>query len=254
MLLQHWTGESQLDEQATSAELLKAWQDWYAKQYPSRPKAELPVPSSESKWKMDELLAHLTSESGSTGTPEQGSSVFSKAQCAKCHRHGSQGENLGPDLTSLARRARRKRKCWNPSFTRPTSSVTNLARRHWLLPLGGRTRGSCCRDPWARKSSGSPTARNARSRNLKSKRSNPAPSPVCLTTYWIPVTLEDISDLFAYLGALPTESVARKPTTETKADTKKADTKRVDTKTTDTRKAEAKKIDPKKKTALQQKR
>jgi len=34
--------------------------------------------------------------------------VFVKAQCAKCHRFEGQGESMGPDLTTVAKRFTRK--------------------------------------------------------------------------------------------------------------------------------------------------
>ncbi len=34
--------------------------------------------------------------------------IFTKARCVKCHRFQSEGENVGPDLTSVRRRFQRK--------------------------------------------------------------------------------------------------------------------------------------------------
>ena len=60
----------------------------------------------ESKWKFDELLTYLEG-GGRKGDVTKGRAAFEKGQCLKCHKYGSEGEGLGPDLTTLSKRFKR---------------------------------------------------------------------------------------------------------------------------------------------------
>ncbi|MFO0852442.1 MAG: c-type cytochrome [Gemmataceae bacterium] len=55
------------------------------------------LPSPDRQKVIDEFLT-TTKEKGD---PAVGKAVF-KAQCAKCHKHQGEGENIGPDLTGMA--------------------------------------------------------------------------------------------------------------------------------------------------------
>lgn len=55
------------------------------------------LPSPDRQKVIDSLLPLLKK----TGDVERGRAVF-KAQCAKCHKHSGEGENIGPDLTGMA--------------------------------------------------------------------------------------------------------------------------------------------------------
>ena len=39
---------------------------------------------------------------------KRGKLVFTKAQCIKCHKYGTEGESIGPDLTTLSKRFKRR--------------------------------------------------------------------------------------------------------------------------------------------------
>ena len=54
------------------------------------------LPSPDRQKVIDEFLT-ATKEKGD---PAAGKAVF-KAQCAKCHKHQGEGENIGPDLTGI---------------------------------------------------------------------------------------------------------------------------------------------------------
>ena len=84
------------------------WQEWYATTYPNHPKAKLPVESESGKWKIDDILDSLNDHEAAKGAAVRGESVFAKAQCIKCHRHGDLGEPMGPDLTTITRRFRKE--------------------------------------------------------------------------------------------------------------------------------------------------
>jgi putative heme-binding domain-containing protein len=57
---------------------------------------------------MERIEEFLDGESGRSGDPANGQIAFEKAQCSACHRFGSSGGALGPDLTALSRRFTRK--------------------------------------------------------------------------------------------------------------------------------------------------
>lgn len=106
-LLDHWSGQPAANQNGPTSNWqnrLAGWQQWYAKHFPGAPPAELPVDSGQDKWSHDELLAFLRTGSGKAGNAQRGLAAFAKADCFKCHRCGGQGENIGPDLTTVAQR------------------------------------------------------------------------------------------------------------------------------------------------------
>jgi putative heme-binding domain-containing protein len=107
-LLEYWTSEQPASENAELTQRLEAWQKWFAETYPDFPEAKLPVAKEGSKWQMDELLQYLSSEESTKASAEKGAQVFAKAQCIKCHRFGDRGESLGPDLSTLSSRFMRR--------------------------------------------------------------------------------------------------------------------------------------------------
>jgi putative heme-binding domain-containing protein len=110
-LLRHWTDGKQFGAETGDWKAeLAAWSRWFAQTFPQEP----PLPdasallSAESKYRYDELLAFLERDpAGRAGEPSRGRLVFEKAQCAKCHKFGSLGEGVGPDLTTLSSRFKR---------------------------------------------------------------------------------------------------------------------------------------------------
>ncbi len=107
-LLRQWSGRSFGAEQAEWDRELKLWARWFGQSFPK----EAPLPFvgveklPESKYAMDELLAYLDKE-GRNGDVTRGRAVFEKALCIKCHKFGSEGEGVGPDLTALSKRFKR---------------------------------------------------------------------------------------------------------------------------------------------------
>src|SRR5262249_42334996 len=89
---------------------LTAWTRWFAQTFPKEP----PLPDIagdkpvESKYKFVELLTFLERDSaGRSGDVRRGRIVFEKAQCLKCHKYGTEGEGIGPDLTTASSRFKR---------------------------------------------------------------------------------------------------------------------------------------------------
>jgi putative heme-binding domain-containing protein len=208
-LLQHWTGESLLDDQATPELRVKAWQDWYAATYPDRPRAELPVAAQDSKWKFDELLTHLASDAGSTGSAEKGAAVFEKAQCAKCHRFGTRGENLGPDLTSLAKRFRKQEVL--ESILYPSHVISDQYSAKSVTTTNGTTyTGVVLPGAAGEKIIVQANGEKKVVKESQIESTTPSSKSSMPDNLLDPLSLEEISDLFAYLGMLPTPSLTRK--------------------------------------------
>ncbi len=103
-LLEHWQGFTDSQGGIPWQKGVEAWKNWFAETYPDEPLPELST-TSGGKWDYDALLNHLkeASEDG-TGSVENGRLVFAKAQCANCHRFESNGESMGPDLTTVSKR------------------------------------------------------------------------------------------------------------------------------------------------------
>jgi putative membrane-bound dehydrogenase-like protein len=83
------------------------YQKWYREKFPMAPSPELPkADSSKLKYTFQQIVD--LAEHDSRGSAERGRLVFTKAKCVKCHRFQSEGEGVGPDLTSIRRRFQRK--------------------------------------------------------------------------------------------------------------------------------------------------
>ncbi len=108
LLLQHWTGQKPADARGPWPGVLAAWQKWFVAKYPDQPEPVLPVEAAGTKWTFAELANFLASGEGAAGNAQRGAVVFEKAQCIKCHRYGTRGEGIGPDLSNVAKRFQRK--------------------------------------------------------------------------------------------------------------------------------------------------
>jgi putative heme-binding domain-containing protein len=106
-LLRHWTADKKFGAaDGDWRSELTAWSRWFAQTFPKDP----PLPDivrekpPESRYKFEELRAFLT---GCNGDARRGRAVFEKAQCIRCHRYGKDGEQMGPDLTTVSKRFER---------------------------------------------------------------------------------------------------------------------------------------------------
>ena len=107
-LLERWTGETNGEPSEAWDKTMARWQEWFGIMYPDSPAATLPVETAANRWTLEELLNHVEGPSPAVGDAGRGREVFVKAQCAKCHRMGADGEAMGPDLTTLAQRFQKK--------------------------------------------------------------------------------------------------------------------------------------------------
>ncbi|MCB9875634.1 MAG: HEAT repeat domain-containing protein [Planctomycetaceae bacterium] len=207
-LLQHWTGIQAASPDASWEDTMKAWQEWFAEKYPDRPRAELPTPDENSKWKFDELVEHLTSEQGSQGSVAKGELVFTKAQCAKCHKFGDLGESLGPDLTAISKRFMRKEVLQSILF--PSHVISSQHAAKTIVTTNGRSYTGIV----GAGAAGAKIVLQANGEKFTVQANEideivPSPKSAMPDGLLNTLTLEEISDLFAYLGVIPSQSVAR---------------------------------------------
>jgi putative heme-binding domain-containing protein len=104
-LLEHWQGYAPNSDSPPWQTALEAWKRWFKDEYPDQPVPELLTSGTEGKWDEQALLKHLgRAEQDTLGSVTNGKAVFAKAQCASCHRFGGEGESMGPDLTGVGKR------------------------------------------------------------------------------------------------------------------------------------------------------
>ncbi|WP_164100946.1 DUF7133 domain-containing protein [Candidatus Laterigemmans baculatus] len=206
-LLTHWTGY-----QSDTGEPLdmRGWQKWYARAYPDRPAAELPTSDEESRWDFDQLVTYITSEAGRYGDPLKGRDVYRAASCAACHRFGDQGDSVGPDLTQIARRFTKREVL--ESILYPAHVISDQYVNRRVLTLDGKVYVGLV----AEASNGELTIRNAANevRTVKAQDVDqilPSSSSIMPSGLLDSLSLQEISDLMAYMGVLPPLEVANRP-------------------------------------------
>jgi len=106
-LLLRWTGEKIVQPRETWQTALPVWQKWFTEKYPNQPEATLPQ-EPEGQQVFASVTELLASPAGGEGDAARGATVFEKAQCIKCHRYGTRGEGIGPDLTNVSKRFQKK--------------------------------------------------------------------------------------------------------------------------------------------------
>ena len=102
-LLEHWSGQETQVQSNQWLSRLNSWRLWYETQFPGAEKislatSEVPI----GRYSVNGLLTSI--QTSASGDVRRGHEIFTKAQCASCHRVGTHGESVGPDLTNLAQR------------------------------------------------------------------------------------------------------------------------------------------------------
>jgi putative heme-binding domain-containing protein len=193
-LLTHWTGV------ATSADLAQA-QAWYARQFPDAPPATLPENSGRNRWSYEELVSFLDSDAGRSGDARRGMAAFKKAQCAACHRFGTYGESIGPDLTTVVRRFHTKEIV--EAIVYPSHVISDQYASK-LVEANGRTYNGLAvadgADTIVVLTSDGRQHRIPKSSVEAIEPSNISVMPDSLLNI---LTLEEVADLFAYLRSEP---------------------------------------------------
>ena len=205
-LLEHWTGMQRPDEAATS---MKPWQKWYAKANPDRAPAELPDPA-DSRWDFEQLVDYIGSDKGRFGDPAHGRTAFTKAKCAQCHQFGNYGEAIGPSLSGIGKRFTKREILESILF--PAHIVSDQYASKRVLTLDGRVMSGLV----SQRTADTLEVRDANNQIVVIKEKEidqilPSNSSIMPSGLLDDLTLQEISDMMAYLGVIPPLEVATRP-------------------------------------------
>lgn len=104
-LLQHWTTRP---DSGSAPWTLEQYQAWFAQEHPDSAPPTLPLDQPGRKWTMAALLPDVLNQHPSPQLIQDGSLIYDKAGCRKCHQRSSPGPAPGPDLTSLGWRRQKE--------------------------------------------------------------------------------------------------------------------------------------------------
>ena len=208
-LLEKWTGKHLGSPDAKWDVALAAWQSWFAETYPDQPEAKLPQDSAANRWTYDELLSLLDSPAAAKGSARRGAAVFVQAQCAKCHRFGERGEGVGPDLTTVSRRFQKKEIL--ESILYPSQVISDQYASKSVLRTDGRIVWGIV----AKQADGSVSVLQSDATKVVIPRDaidtiTPLKKSTMPEGLLNALTLEEISDLFAYLDQAAEPQVTKR--------------------------------------------
>jgi putative heme-binding domain-containing protein len=202
-LLAHWNGE----EGAKEPDSIASWQSWYAGMYPDRPAATLPEGDDAGRWDLEQINEYLDSDAGRGGDPQRGRELYTKAQCASCHRFGNEGTPVGPDLSSIARRFTRREVL--ESVLYPSHVISDQYRSKKVLTHDGNIHTGIV----TQLAGGGVEIRDSKNDVISLQASDidqvlPSNVSVMPSGLLDPIALSEIGDLLSYLGVLPPLEVA----------------------------------------------
>ncbi|MEX0679394.1 MAG: HEAT repeat domain-containing protein [Pirellulales bacterium] len=209
-LLEKWTAEQLTAPDDPWDRALAAWQQWFTTKYPDMPEASLPVENEQNNWTYQELLSFLTGPQASEGVAARGEVIFEKAQCIKCHRYGSRGDTIGPDLTNVNKRFQTKEILESILF--PSQVISDQYASQTVVTTDGKTYSGLV----APSGDGSLVVLQATGEKVtvpeaevdEATRNKTSGMPEGLLNT---LTLDEIADLFAYLASPPRHDVVRRP-------------------------------------------
>lgn len=177
------------------------YQEWFSKTYPNEPKPELPkLAANESKFSIDQILNYLeTNPRGQQANVARGKEIYSKALCIKCHKFGSEGQGIGPDLTTLRKRFQKKEIAEAVLF--PSQVVSDQYRSVTVVTNDGLVQTGMLAAQQGQDAVVLWLNNGERLEIPKDNIDEQKPSSVSLMPPGLfkDLTLEDIADLFAYL-------------------------------------------------------
>jgi putative heme-binding domain-containing protein len=137
LLLRNWHNNQQFggDEGDWQIEL-SAWTKWFSQCFPREPRlvSSVAATATPSRYSFEELCMYLETNQHA-GDKARGRLVFEKAQCIKCHRFGSLGEGIGPDLTTVSKRFQRRDIL--ESIVYPSKTISDQYRSTTILTKKG---------------------------------------------------------------------------------------------------------------------
>jgi putative heme-binding domain-containing protein len=207
-LIEHWSGQRFYSTGDVLSESLDRAAAWFHETYPNSPEAT-PLPTLAGKWDIDELTRHLRTPT-SRGDLTAGAAIYAKANCAKCHRFGNTGESHGPDLTNVARRFSKREILEAILF--PSHVVSDQYASKSVRTTDGKVlTGLVTTD-----AEGNATIRTATLETVvvpADEIDEVAASKVSSMPEKLldPLTLDEITNLFAYMAKPPATNVAQQP-------------------------------------------
>ncbi len=102
-----WTGETGKEEDLADFERsLKFWEGVYRSKYPQGSTLDEANEGQNAYSLAQVLVGVLQSPARKNASADRGKAVLQRARCLDCHKLGSEGQGLGPDLTTVASRFR----------------------------------------------------------------------------------------------------------------------------------------------------
>ena len=203
-LLARWTGANVAEPRAPWQQGIAAYQKWFIEKYPNQPEPVPPVEPEGTKWSFAQLHEFLTSESGLSGSAERGALVFEKAQCVKCHRFGTRGEGIGPDLSKVSSRFQRKEII--ESVVLPSQLISDQFAAKSVVTADGKTYTGLVGE-----TSDGVVVLQANTEKVNVPKDNidqvvPSKLSAMPDGLFNTLSLEEIADLFAYMSNAPAEN------------------------------------------------
>ena len=213
-LLEHWTDHDIDAADKSTEQVVAAWQSWFQDTYPEGPEASLPQDTEQARYTFQELYRHLTDNDGHGGRAEQGKLVYNQAKCASCHRFGRQGEELGPDLSTVSRRFHTKEILESIIF--PSHVISDRYGTQTVITVDGQTYTGIVQsagdDLTILQSDGEKVtiAQEDVDETVATKTST-MPAGLLDT-----LTKQQIADLFAYISESPTQNISKRKSSSNK--------------------------------------
>ena len=106
-LASKWTGTAAPDDSQDFERTLAAWEAVYTKMHPSGPAITKREAAGENAYSLPQLLENvLQSKVMKSASSERGRQLIERAKCLDCHKFGTVGQGVGPDLTTVRSRFR----------------------------------------------------------------------------------------------------------------------------------------------------
>jgi putative heme-binding domain-containing protein len=207
-LLTYWTG---LDLASNAGQALIGWQKWFSERFPDHPKAELPHLEGTSPWSLETLSEYFATSEGRKGDSEAGKLAYAKAQCADCHRMGSSGKTVGPDLTTIANRFTKREVL--ESILYPSHVISDQYRASRVVTNDGKVYTGLV----TRGANGTVTIKDSQLKDMVVSEENvetvePSQVSIMPSGLFDRLTGAEIRDLMTFLGYVPEASrVANRP-------------------------------------------
>ena len=144
---------------------------------------------------------------------DRGAHVFTKAQCNKCHRHGDAGEALGPDLSAVSSRFRKKDIL--ESIIYPSHVISDQYRAKTVITNEGKqytgivARGAPGEVVVLQQDGRKVVLKKEQIEETVASKQSAMPSGLLED-----LTLEEVADLFAYLNKRSATATAQRPKRE----------------------------------------